>query len=62
MSASKGSVVVSRSYEAAPDECVRALRLLLNKPVSKEGGCGTAPNDEKVRSSNDSLATQNYTR
>jgi hypothetical protein len=62
MSGSKRSVVVSRSYEAAPDDCARALRLLLNKPVCKEGGPATAPDDEKVRSSNDSLATQNYTR
>jgi hypothetical protein len=28
--------VVSRSYDPAPDQCVRALELLLRKPVSKE--------------------------
>jgi hypothetical protein len=29
-------IVVSRTYRAAPDECARALTLLLKKPVIKE--------------------------
>ncbi len=39
---------VSRSYQPDPDDCVRAVELLLEKPlVSSEGGCGTAPNNAK---------------
>jgi hypothetical protein len=62
MGTSKKEPIVSRIYNAAPDDCARALELLLKNPVCKEGTRPGAPNDEKVRSSNDSLATQNYTR
>jgi hypothetical protein len=44
MSRSKGSVVVTRTYIAAPDDCVRALELLLNKSVRKEAARPGGPN------------------
>ena len=48
MSRSKQSVVVSRSYSPAADQCVRALMLLLKKPVSKGSGPAiTVPDDAK---------------
>ena len=52
MSRRKQRIVVSRSYSPAPDQCVRALALLLKKPVSTEGGPAiTAPDDAERRSS-----------
>lgn len=47
MSSSKRNVVVSRSYDATPDVCARALVLLLKYPVCKEGDPATAPEDER---------------
>ena len=38
MSGSKRNVIVSREYKPAPDDCVRALELLLKKPVIEEVG------------------------
>jgi len=36
VSGPRQGAVVSRSYDPALDQCVRALELLLRKPVSKE--------------------------
>ena len=46
MSACK-SISVTRSYTSEADACARALALLLKRPVSKEGGPHTAPDDAK---------------
>lgn len=35
MSTSRQSITVSRDYKAAPDECARALELLLKQSVTK---------------------------
>ena len=56
MSGSKRSVCVSRNYSAAPDDCVRALELLLEKPVSKEGTWPGAPNDGTIKIKEDNSA------
>jgi hypothetical protein len=37
--------VVSREYRNAPDDCARALALLLKITVSKKGGVRAARND-----------------
>jgi hypothetical protein len=47
MSVPRQSITVSRSYNPASDQCVRALELLLKKPLGKEGGPPTAPDDAK---------------
>ncbi len=39
--------VVSREYRVAPDDCARALDLLLKKSVINKGGPATAPDDRK---------------
>jgi hypothetical protein len=44
VSVPRQSITVSRDYRNSPDECVRALELLLKKPA-KEGGPHTAPED-----------------
>jgi hypothetical protein len=50
----KRGIIVSRSYSPAPEQCVRALEVLLNKPVAKEGSpIPATPDDAKVRSSCD---------
>ncbi len=54
MSSSKKGVIVSRSYRAVPDDCVRALVLLLEKSVVKEGSAPTTLENAKVRSEKDS--------
>jgi hypothetical protein len=56
MSARK-NISVSRTYRHEPDECLRALILLLEKLVCKKGGPPAAPDDAKVRSKHDSRAT-----
>lgn len=38
MSSTKQGAIVSRVYRPAPDECARALELLLKKPVIEEVG------------------------
>ena len=43
--------VVSREYRNAPDDCARALALLLKTTVSKKGGIRAAPDDAERRSS-----------
>ncbi len=53
----KQGIIVSRSYSPAPEQCVRALKALLNKPVTKEGSPTLATlDDAKVRFSDDSRA------
>jgi hypothetical protein len=37
--------VVFREYRNAPDDCARALALLLKTTVSKKGGIRAAPDD-----------------
>jgi hypothetical protein len=54
VSSSRQNITVSRQYRPAPDDCVRALALLLEKSVIKEGGPATIPKNAKVRSKNDS--------
>jgi hypothetical protein len=49
MSARK-SIAVTRNYRLAPDNCARALELLLKKSVRKKGGHATAPDDAKKES------------
>lgn len=43
----KQGVTISRVYRTEPDECARALELLLKAFVSKGGGPVTAPDDRK---------------
>jgi hypothetical protein len=48
MSTPTQRVVVFREYKGVPDDCARrALKLLLTKSASKEGGLTTAPDDAK---------------
>ena len=51
----KQGIIVSRSYSPASDRCVRALKVLLDKPVTKEGSptMATLDNDAKVRTTSD---------
>jgi len=50
----KQGIIVSRSYAPAPEQCVRALKALLNKSVAKEGSPTLATlDDAKVRPSSD---------
>jgi hypothetical protein len=54
VSAPKHSIIVSRSYSPALDQCVRALELLLNKPLAIEGSPVLATlDDAKVRPTSD---------
>jgi len=46
MSTPRQSVVVARDYRPTPDDCTRALELLLRKSVRKKGGPATVPNDD----------------
>ena len=50
MSARRKSISVSRTYRHEPDACLRALTIVLEKPVCKEAARSAAPNDGKVRS------------
>jgi hypothetical protein len=45
MSGSRRGVVVSREYVPVPEDCARALALLLKKSASREGGPETAPDN-----------------
>jgi hypothetical protein len=47
MSSSRNAAVVVRNYRAVPDDCARALQLLLKRPVIKEGSPYTAPVDPR---------------
>jgi hypothetical protein len=62
MSGSKHSVLVSRNYKTRPDDCARALELLLQTSERKEGGPAAAPDDAKERSMEDPSAIQKYTK
>jgi len=53
MSGSSRGVVVSREYVAAPDDCARALALLLKKSASREGS-PEAASDDGTKSTEDS--------
>jgi hypothetical protein len=53
--------VVSRTYRPEADACLRALTLLLKKPVCKEGGSPTAPQDD-VKESNGYVAYPSHNR
>jgi hypothetical protein len=46
----RNTTIVERTYQAAPDHCVRALALLLRTSIRKEAAQPTAPKDAKVRS------------
>ena len=46
MSTSRQSITVSRDYKAAPDECVRALEILLKQLVKKGAEPGAPDNAE----------------
>jgi hypothetical protein len=43
----RDNAVVVRIYQEAPDECVRALELLLKTPASKEAVPANRPDDAK---------------
>jgi hypothetical protein len=61
MSARKNISVV-RSYKYEPDECVRALTILLKKPISNEGSPTPATLDNEAKESkNDCPVTEQYT-
>jgi hypothetical protein len=49
-------ITVSRTYTPAPDECARALELLLKTTVSKKGGPATALKDDVKESRNGYVA------
>ena len=49
MSARK-QITVTRDYRHEPDDCARALELLLKESVRKEGGPTTALDDAKKES------------
>ena len=52
MGGRKRGIIVSRSYNPGPDQCVRALEVLLKRPVSKEGSSALVTlDDAKVRPS-----------
>ena len=57
----RNAATVSREYAPDPERGIRALTLLLEKPLSKEGGPDTAP-DEGERSSNEFASTKKHTR
>jgi hypothetical protein len=65
--ASKPRVVYTPRPDATPKGEISALAavyrfILFESPASKEGSPATAPDNAKVRSKNDSRATEPYTR
>jgi hypothetical protein len=58
VSTTKQSTSVTRIYEHKPENCARALALLLSKPTSKKGGPPTAPDSAKGGSSDSSAKTR----
>jgi hypothetical protein len=55
MSGAKRSISVIRTYTPEPDDCTRALELLLKRPVRNEGSPSLATlNDTRGESENDS--------
>jgi hypothetical protein len=61
MGAPSQNITVMRTYKPEPEDCARALALLLSKPVHKEGGPPTAPKDD-VKESNGYVATQHHNK
>jgi hypothetical protein len=53
----KRSISVTRDYQPELEDCTRALALLFNKPVRKEGGPPTALDSAKGGSSDSSAKT-----
>jgi hypothetical protein len=51
VSGRKQTAIVIRAYRLTPDDCIRALELLLKKSVSKEGGGPTTAPEDVERSS-----------
>ncbi len=51
--------IVSRAYKYEPDDCARALALLLKKPTRKKGSRPAAPKDD-VKESNGYVAYPNH--
>jgi hypothetical protein len=54
--------VVSRKYSPAPDDCARALEILLKAPIRTEGGLGTTPDYDAKELKNDCAVTKHYTQ
>jgi hypothetical protein len=51
VSGTRQAAIVTRDYRPAPDNCARALELLLKKSASKEGGpVLAAPDDTRGES------------
>jgi hypothetical protein len=61
MTTPRRSIVVTRDYCPAPNDCARALGLVLKKPVSKEGGPETAPDNEAKEFKHDCPVNQHST-
>jgi hypothetical protein len=62
MSAPK-NITVSRDYQAAQDDCVRALELLLRKSTSKAARPAPEPDDrDDVKESSEHVAIPNHNR
>lgn len=58
MASPKQDTIVTRSYQAASDECARALEFLLKTPLRKEGDPDvTAPDSAKGGSGDSSAET-----
>ena len=64
MSGSRQTAIVTRTYRHTPDDCVRALEVLLKKSVSEKGSpVMTALDDTRGDSvKHGSRATSNSTR
>jgi hypothetical protein len=63
MSARKPSITVSRHYEAAPNDCARALALLLEKSTNKAAEPAPEPDgcDDVKKGQDAHTAIENYT-
>lgn len=57
MSAPKQGIAVSRSYIPDPNQCARALELLLKEPVSKKAAHPGRPDGTRGGSSDSSAKT-----
>jgi hypothetical protein len=62
MSARRKNITVFRNYQPVPEDCSKALSLLLEAPVRKlEAAHPAAPKDD-VKESNGYVATPNHNR
>jgi hypothetical protein len=52
----RSAATVIREYQPAPESCIRAVELLLKRPVSKGGAAPRAPDDTKEGEFDDSRA------